>query len=216
MNTPASPEGEGTELREKAARIIDPSRWAVMDDYLAEVRRKPNVGYDPDNFKDKASLAKADAILALLSSPAASPDIGRNTEADIAEIIRDHVSADIHFDLCGIDSAAAHIAAALALPTIPSGMVLPTRAQLIAAIEENTLPGHQYTGSGFEDIVSGIPEAAEAILALLLSASPSPDGGDGLKLPDADWLRRKVGSDPDLDVEAGSLAPLPPPTRGGE
>jgi hypothetical protein len=54
------------ERLEMVARIVDPSKWRVLDSYLAEVQRKPNVGYDPDNFKDKASLAKATAILALL------------------------------------------------------------------------------------------------------------------------------------------------------
>ena len=50
--------------REALARMIDPSSWRVMDSYLAEVRRKRNAGYDPDNFKDKHSLALADAIIA--------------------------------------------------------------------------------------------------------------------------------------------------------
>ncbi len=50
--------------REELARIIDPSSWLVLDSYLAEVKRKhPNSGYDPDNFKDRESLAKADQWL---------------------------------------------------------------------------------------------------------------------------------------------------------
>lgn len=56
------------EERETIARIIDPSRWAVLDGYLADMLRKykgRDCGYDPEAFKDKASLAKADAILAL-------------------------------------------------------------------------------------------------------------------------------------------------------
>ena len=58
------------EIREKVARIIDPSSWQVLDSYLAETLRKyagQHAGYDPDAFKHKASLAKADAILSLLS-----------------------------------------------------------------------------------------------------------------------------------------------------
>ncbi len=55
------------ELVEKVARIIDPSSWRVMDSYLADVKRKPNVGYDPDNFKDRKSLITARAILALIN-----------------------------------------------------------------------------------------------------------------------------------------------------
>lgn len=31
-------------LIEDVARIIDPSKWRVLDSYLAEVRRKPNAG----------------------------------------------------------------------------------------------------------------------------------------------------------------------------
>lgn len=60
--------------RERIARIIDPSIWRVMDSYLAEVKRKPNCGYDPDNFKDQQSLTKADLILA------SRPDIGKVVE----------------------------------------------------------------------------------------------------------------------------------------
>lgn len=58
----------GPDIREAVARIIDPSSWAVFDSYLAEVKRKyagQHAAYDPDAFKDKTSLAKADAILAL-------------------------------------------------------------------------------------------------------------------------------------------------------
>lgn len=56
-------------LREAVARIIDPSTWAVLDSYLADAKRKyvkSNASYDPDAFKDKKSLAKADAILAMV------------------------------------------------------------------------------------------------------------------------------------------------------
>jgi len=60
------------EMREAIARIIDPPSWQVLDSYLEHVKRHhPHGGYDPDNFTDKASLAKADAILALSApSPA--------------------------------------------------------------------------------------------------------------------------------------------------
>ena len=58
------------EAREDIARIIDPSSWLVLDGYLADVKRKyagQDAAYDPLAFKDRASLAKADAILTLLS-----------------------------------------------------------------------------------------------------------------------------------------------------
>ena len=56
-------------LREQVARLIDPSSWRVMDSYLEQAKRKyagQDAGYDPDAFKDSASLARADAILALV------------------------------------------------------------------------------------------------------------------------------------------------------
>lgn len=55
------------ELVEIAARIIDPSSWAVMDSYLAETKRKyrgQNVGWPADQFHHKESMAKARAVLA--------------------------------------------------------------------------------------------------------------------------------------------------------
>ncbi len=60
-----------SEHREALARIIDPSSWRVMDGYLADTKRKyrgKDAGYDPEAFKDKASIAKADAILAYLAA----------------------------------------------------------------------------------------------------------------------------------------------------
>ena len=51
--------------REDIARLIDPSSWRVFDASLASVKRIPNAGYDPDNFKDRRSLALADQILRL-------------------------------------------------------------------------------------------------------------------------------------------------------
>jgi hypothetical protein len=52
--------------REAVARIIDPGAWRVFDSELERVKRHhPHGGYDPDNFKDRTSLALADAILAL-------------------------------------------------------------------------------------------------------------------------------------------------------
>lgn len=56
-----------TPLVETVARIIDPSKWAVLDIYLADMLRKykgEHIGYDPEPFKDKASMAKAQAAIA--------------------------------------------------------------------------------------------------------------------------------------------------------
>lgn len=55
--------------REQIARLIDPSSWRVFDHELERVKRHhPNGGYDPDNFTDRASLALADKILALIQA----------------------------------------------------------------------------------------------------------------------------------------------------
>lgn len=58
-----------TPLVETVARIIDPSKWAVLDSYLADMLRKykgEHIGYDPEPFKDKASMAKAQAAIAVI------------------------------------------------------------------------------------------------------------------------------------------------------
>jgi hypothetical protein len=71
---PKAAEVEG--LAEQIARIIDPSSWAVFDGYLAQVKRKYrgiSAGYDPAQFKDKASMAKAREILAALEAQFSTP-----------------------------------------------------------------------------------------------------------------------------------------------
>lgn len=57
------------ELIEAMARIIDPSSWRVMDGYLAQMLRKykgEHIGYDPDAFKHKGSMAIARALLPVI------------------------------------------------------------------------------------------------------------------------------------------------------
>lgn len=57
------------ELIEAMARIIDPSSWRVMDGYLAQMLRKykgEHIGYDPDAFKHKESMAIARALLPII------------------------------------------------------------------------------------------------------------------------------------------------------
>ena len=54
---------------EAVARGLAPRSWEVMDGYLAEMLRKykgENAGYDPEAFKDKASMAHARAALSAL------------------------------------------------------------------------------------------------------------------------------------------------------
>lgn len=70
MTPQDQPRAGEAELREVIARIVDPSSWAVMDGYLADMKRQyhgENIGYDPDQFKHKSSLKIADDILAALS-----------------------------------------------------------------------------------------------------------------------------------------------------
>lgn len=53
-------------LREKVARLINPSAWAVMDSQFEHVMHSHR-SYEIDKFKHKESLAVADAILTLLA-----------------------------------------------------------------------------------------------------------------------------------------------------
>jgi hypothetical protein len=67
LKLPPASTGEAMERRERYARIIDPSSWRVMDGYLADMLRKykgQDVGYDPEQFKHKESLAIVDALIA--------------------------------------------------------------------------------------------------------------------------------------------------------
>ena len=54
---------------EAVARAIAPSRWEVMDHYLAQTKRKydgENAAYDPDQFKDRESMVTAQAAIAAM------------------------------------------------------------------------------------------------------------------------------------------------------
>ena len=75
---------------EAVARAIAPSRWEVMDHYLAQTKKKyagENAAYDPDNFKDRESMAKALAAIAAL-------DAARGDRvAQLAQLTNDEVEA---------------------------------------------------------------------------------------------------------------------------
>jgi len=76
-----------TPTSEQIARIIDPSRWSVLDSYLADTQRKygdVHAGYDPASFKDQISLAKADEILALIREALATSRRSRGRGGDQA------------------------------------------------------------------------------------------------------------------------------------
>lgn len=71
------------QMRERVARIIDPSTWAVLDSYLADAKRKyakSSAGYDPEAFKDRRSLVKATEIEALMQ-----PEIDRRVAEERAK-----------------------------------------------------------------------------------------------------------------------------------
>ncbi len=56
---------------EAVARALAPSRWEVMDHYLAQTKRKydgENAAYDPDQFKDRESMVTAQAAIAALDA----------------------------------------------------------------------------------------------------------------------------------------------------
>ena len=66
----AAPTPKADEV-EAVARAIAPSRWEVMDHYLAQTKKKyagENAAYDPDNFKDRESMATAQAAIAALDA----------------------------------------------------------------------------------------------------------------------------------------------------
>jgi len=75
--------------KEQAARIIDPASWAVMDSYLKQMLRKykgQNIGYDPEAFKHKESMAIAAALWPLVQQAiAAERDKALQEAAGIAE-----------------------------------------------------------------------------------------------------------------------------------
>ena len=63
--------------KEQAARIIDPASWAVMDSYLKQMLRKykgKHIGYDPEAFKHKESMAIAEALWPLVQQAIAAED----------------------------------------------------------------------------------------------------------------------------------------------
>lgn len=75
--------------KEQAARIIDPASWAVMDSYLKQMLRKykgQNIGYDPEAFKHKESMAIAAALWPLVQQTiAVERDKALQEAAGIAE-----------------------------------------------------------------------------------------------------------------------------------
>ena len=76
---------------EAMARAIAPSRWRVMDGYLADTKRKlkgENASYDVTAFKDGTSMAMAQAALSTLLSTGSvvicSPELKALMEAAVA------------------------------------------------------------------------------------------------------------------------------------
>lgn len=67
------------ETREKIARVIDPSKWRVLDSQFQHVLHRHR-SYEVERFKDKDSLAKADSILKLIEAARRSDDVGEGEE----------------------------------------------------------------------------------------------------------------------------------------
>lgn len=91
----AAPTPKADEV-EAVARAIAPSRWEVMDHYLAQTKKKyagENAAYDPDNFKDRESMATAQAAIAALDAargdaePAMTPEQIAATSQEILNCI---------------------------------------------------------------------------------------------------------------------------------
>ena len=116
---------------EAVARIIDPARWRVLDGYLADTLRKykgQNAGYDPEVFKDQASMALAQQIIALLALGPAEQKVLEAARAwSMARRALDHANetgvADDYTALLVADDEAeeAFFRAAQALPALPHG-----------------------------------------------------------------------------------------------
>lgn len=73
---------------ERVARIISPSFWRVMDAEKAQMLRKykgQNIGYDPEQFQHRESMAKAREILATLPTYAQGRKDGIEEAAKVAE-----------------------------------------------------------------------------------------------------------------------------------
>jgi hypothetical protein len=92
---------------EAVARAIAPSRWEVMDHYLAQTKRKydgENAAYDPDQFKDRESMVTAQAAIAALDA-ARGDQVARvvewlrkrfpNRHNGIVQRIREDIAAEI-------------------------------------------------------------------------------------------------------------------------
>jgi len=97
------------ELIEAMARIIDPSSWRVMDGYLAQMLRKykgEHIGYDPDAFKHKESMAIARALLPVIrahleptSEMVEAVEVERSLLAESSQFL-----SDVYNLLCPIKS----------------------------------------------------------------------------------------------------------------
>ena len=91
---------------EQIARIVDPSSWRVLDSYLEQAKRKyagQDAGYDPEAFRDRASLAIAAQIIALDAVP------GEDEVEAVKDIFRDYID---EYDDLEIASRSALTAAA--------------------------------------------------------------------------------------------------------
>ena len=96
--------------KEQAARIIDPASWAVMDSYLKQMLRKykgQNIGYDPEAFKHKESMAIAESLWPLVQQAIAAE---RERCAKVADEHRCKPDSPVHR---GTDNTARMIAAAI-------------------------------------------------------------------------------------------------------
>jgi len=74
---------------ERVARIISPSAWDVMDAEKARMLRKykgQNIGYDPEQFQHRESMATARKILAALRAPVERKGEGKAIYEECAAI----------------------------------------------------------------------------------------------------------------------------------
>lgn len=95
-------------LTEAVARIIDPSSWAVMDSYLADMLRKykgENAAYDPEQYKHKESMDVAQAAIAAMREHMLPAGWQRRMRWPLAS---DPPGKTYPWEQCGHDEATSH------------------------------------------------------------------------------------------------------------
>jgi len=195
------------DLDEAIARLIDPSSWRVFDSELERVKRHhPNGGYDPDNFKDRASLALAGRILTLIAAarpavvsdekPDPNPEWEAKADAEHAAIREEVGECDPLAALTMLKTWKAH-----AEPADQDGRITFSRAMLDSA-EDALEVALKLSSGGFvrgaqearEMLARFVEQGGDAVIANSIRLNWNPSWGDDPgppDRPDADTTERQ-------------------------